>query len=117
MDEKRRFSDTGITQRVTVVETQIGTLKEEQARMHAISDKQTVLLEQVIKQQDKHVLETAAIKERTEDHNKTIEHLQANEADISKILSSVQLQMSVARNIATVFLTVIVGYLFSHFIH
>lgn len=103
-------------ERVTKVESQIEVITIKQNNQQALVERLTLLLEKVSGQMTTSELAAVAIRERTEQHAKTIEHLQEREADISNILASMKTQLSILKYISGAIATVIIGYLFSHFV-
>lgn len=103
-------------ERVTKVESQIEIITIKQNQQQSVIDKLTTLMEAINKQITMSEVAATAIRERTDQHTKTIEHLQDREADISSILKGMEFQLSLLRYVGGAILTLIIGYIFSHFI-
>ena len=103
-------------ERVTKMETQIEVITIEQKRQETLIERMTTAIEKLVNQIAASELQAVAIRERTDQHTKTIERLQERETDISKILEGMKLQLSILRYIGGAILTLIIGYVFSHYI-
>lgn len=103
-------------ERVTKMETQIEVITIEQKRQETLIERMTTAIEKLVSQIAASELQAVAIRERTDQHTKTIERLQERETDISKILEGMKLQLSILRYIGGAILTLIIGYVFSHYI-
>jgi chromosome segregation ATPase len=92
MDEEREIVEEKATlamyeQRVTKVEETVRFITIEQQRQWGVIEKISTVLDGLMKQITVNELAAVAIRERTEHHAQTIEHLQAREVDNSKILA------------------------------
>ena len=96
-------------ERITRVETRVDYVVVEQSR-------QAALLETMARQIASNELVSAALRDRTEQHTKTIEHLQESEVDVGKILESMKTQLNIIKYVGSGLATLLLGYLFSHFI-
>lgn len=73
--------------RVTRVEETVQRITIEQQRQWLMIEKVTATLDAISNRVSTNELADVAIRERTEQHAKTIEHLQADQVDIGKLLN------------------------------
>jgi len=108
---------------VAVIVVEQTNIKVEQNNLRANQDKIVSVLDSLNNRQSTSELTDVAIKERTDQHSKTIEHLQSNEVDMSKILNKhendlteLRAGQSVIKWIGAAIGTGLIGFLLSHFI-
>jgi hypothetical protein len=117
VDEEKEKVLSQYGERVAKIETQMAVVLVEQSNLRTIVDKQNALLEALVKQSNVSEFQTKAILERTEKHTVEMEKQAAQMVDMGKILASFGVQLNIIKVVGTGLLTLVLAYLFSHFIH
>jgi chromosome segregation ATPase len=114
-------------QRVTKVEETIRFISVEQQRQWGMIERITDTLEAISNRVSTNELADVAIRERTEQHSKNIEHLQSDQVDISKLLNKHDNDIEQLKSfwiatwnalkwLAAIIGSLILGYIFSHYV-
>lgn len=116
MDAEEERQINVYSERVAKVETQMAYVLVEQSNFRTLLDRQNALIETVTKQINSQEYQTRAIIDRTDTHSKEIERLQSEQVDTGKVLAAIGVQINLVKYIGGGLVTLIIGYLFSHFI-
>ncbi len=114
MDEDTVLNEYGA--RVQRIETQVAVMVVEQSNFRTLLDRQNLLIEALAKTTNSQEYQTKAVIDRTEVHTKEIERLQSYQVDTGKVLAAIGVQINIVKYVGGGVLTLIIGYLFSHFI-
>jgi SPX domain protein involved in polyphosphate accumulation len=113
----------GVSERIAKVEVRVDKVEmradqtsSDHTRLSTRVDKQDGFISRIIEQQHETNAMSIAIRERTDQHTKNIEHLQADAVDVGKMLSSMKVQLELVKVVGTTLATLVLGYLFTHFV-
>lgn len=108
--------DTDYKERIARVEARVELVVVKHDYLSTVVEKQQTLLEKVVAQITSNEQAAVAIRERTDHHTKTIEHLQESDVDTHKILVGLTTSLNVVKYVGGGAFTVLLGVLVSHYI-